>query len=179
LTDHQEAARLQTYHFDKIDVTVVHGCWTLLCNFQSALKIYNKFDRLWTKLEIQNYSIQKDVDQKLKKTAWMMYIWSKHALFEGVDLYSASSLPDCVLLIISILHLVATNSNHLGDSAEVKMGLYDIFKRQQLDSPPKASEFKDEEVQSEWSQFALSMLMKHAFSSQNIQNFNDDSITKI
>jgi hypothetical protein len=87
-------------------------CSTQLYNFQTALKIFNKYDFLWSKLDIKNFSIAKDVVNNYKKLGWMLYIYSKNIIFEGKDLFSAHSLPECVLLIVSILHLMVTNCTY-------------------------------------------------------------------
>jgi len=39
--------------------------------------MYKKFDQVWTKLEIYNKSVEKDMDEKLKKMIWLMYLCGK------------------------------------------------------------------------------------------------------
>jgi len=97
---------------------------------------------------------------KLKKIVWMIYIWSKQELIEGIESNVGSALPECVLLIIAILHLLVINCKING---EIKLGLFETFKRQHLDGDTENNIC--EINQADWSSFSLQFLINQAFSS--------------
>jgi len=89
--------------------------------------MFNKFDFIWSKLEIKDKSIEKACADKLKKISWMIYLYGKETVFgEQSSLISAPSLPEYAFLIVAVLHLVITNSNHsttLFGQSDIEIGL--------------------------------------------------------
>ena len=69
--------------------------------------MFNKFDFLWGKLEVQDRSIEKSCHQKLKKLAWYIYLCSKPQLFDSQ--YDPSKLPEYALAIVAVLELMVKN----------------------------------------------------------------------
>jgi len=47
-----------------------------------SLKIFNKYDNLWNKLEIKDLVVHKACTDKLKRIIWIIYLISK---FEIID----------------------------------------------------------------------------------------------
>jgi hypothetical protein len=67
--------------------------------------MYNKFDQLWHKLEVKDKS-EKACEQKLKKMGWLIYIVTKHQIFEregGLNMHGNHSLPEFAYLILATL----------------------------------------------------------------------------
>lgn len=79
---------------DKVHLKVVNACWNLLTTFQTALKIYNKFDNLWADIQISSLTLGSDYLMKLKKASWLLFIYSKHSLLDGQELNNPISMPD-------------------------------------------------------------------------------------
>ena len=61
----------------KIDVATALRCSKICADFQLSLKMYNKFDSVWSKLEFKDKFFQKACVEKLKKTAWFLYLIGK------------------------------------------------------------------------------------------------------
>jgi predicted DNA-binding protein YlxM (UPF0122 family) len=62
---------------------VLSRCSILCQNFQTSLKIYNKFDSVWSKLALKDASNSLICNNdKLKRTVWMIYLISKHEIID-------------------------------------------------------------------------------------------------
>jgi hypothetical protein len=93
--------------------------------------MYNKFDTIWSKLDIKDKSVEKACQEKLKKTTWLMYIISKHAIFEEegkMNMHGNHSLPEFAFLILAVLQIMVVHSNHTGPSADVEIGIIKSFR---------------------------------------------------
>ena len=44
--------------------------------------MYNKFESIWTKLEIEDFHVSKACAENLKKVAWLIYLIAKQKIFE-------------------------------------------------------------------------------------------------
>ena len=84
--------------------------------------MYNKFDTIWSKLEVKDKSMEKSLEEKLKKISWLVYIVSKHNIFEkegNFNMHGNHSLPEFAFLILATLQLVVLNAN----KHEVEIGI--------------------------------------------------------
>ena len=61
----------------KIDAETAAICSKICSDFQLSLKMYNKFDSVWTKMEFKDKNFQKACVEKLKKTGWFLYLIGK------------------------------------------------------------------------------------------------------
>lgn len=96
--------------------------------------MYNKFDTIWSKLDIKDKCVEKACHEKLKKTAWLMYIVSKHSIFEEegkMNMHGNHSLPEFAFLILAVLQVIVVHSNHSGETADVDIGLIKSFRSTQ------------------------------------------------
>lgn len=50
--------------------------------FQTSLKIYEKFDLVWTKTGIENHMITKSCSYKIKQIGWLLYIILRNQIFD-------------------------------------------------------------------------------------------------
>jgi hypothetical protein len=62
--------------------------------------MFNKFDHIWSKLEISDKSVTMSCEDKLKKISWLIYIVSKQNIFESM---SNQGLPEFAFLILATL----------------------------------------------------------------------------
>ena len=78
--------------------------------------MYNKFDHIWSKLEIIDKSVIMSCEEKLKKFSWLIYIVAKQQIFESQGTHN---LPEFAFLILATLQLVVINAN----PKEVEIGI--------------------------------------------------------
>ena len=71
---------LQVSH--RVLKSVLSKCSAICANFQTSLKIYNKFDSVWSKLALRDSSIDKACCEKLKRIAWLSYLLAKESILE-------------------------------------------------------------------------------------------------
>ena len=60
-------------------------CLTLCQNFQTSLKIYNKFDAVWQALASEQglpAVARGEASRERKKSLWLLYLVCKHQVFE-------------------------------------------------------------------------------------------------
>jgi hypothetical protein len=46
------------------------------------LKIYNKFDNIWNKIDIKDNSLERACSEKLKKFTWLIFLVAKNNIFD-------------------------------------------------------------------------------------------------
>lgn len=57
--------------------SIATACSQVCFEFQTSLKMFNKFDHIWQKLEVKDKSMAMNTEEKLKKMGWLIYILSK------------------------------------------------------------------------------------------------------
>lgn len=102
---------------------VFKSCLEECASFQVSLKVFNKFEMCWAKMEISDFQVEKACVDKLKKLAWLVYITASSQIL-GVD----GLMLDKTYLALSVLGLVATNSNHSGSGKEVDIQMVNRIK---------------------------------------------------
>ena len=88
-------------------------CSNMCQNFQTALKIYNKFDNVWTKLGAKDISIEKDCCEKLKRMVWLVYLLTKQEVIDkDISQGISGNLLDQAFLLIAVCQLFVINVKH-------------------------------------------------------------------
>ena len=87
--------------------------------FQTSLKMFNKFDHIWQKLEVKDKNLALSTEEKLKKMGWLIYILAKQHIFSAHNMHGNHSLPEFAFLILATLQLVVLKAN----PAEVDIGI--------------------------------------------------------
>jgi hypothetical protein len=93
---------------------ITTSCSQVCYEFQTSLKMFNKFDTIWQKLSVKDLSMKKSCEEKLKRMGWLIYIVSKQYIFErlaGHNMHGNHSLPEFAFLILATLHLLVVKSN--------------------------------------------------------------------
>ena len=107
-------------------------CNQVCYEYQTSLKMFNKFDNIWQKLDLKDKNIEKACEENLKKTAWLVYIVAKHSIFEEeakLNMHGNHSLLEFAFLILAVLHTVILHSNHSKDSqSDVEIPMISSFK---------------------------------------------------
>ena len=65
--------------------------------------MYNKFDQIWSKLEVKDSGVKKACAENLKKMSWLLYLMAKYEIFEKDSNSPCPSMLQLAFLIVAVI----------------------------------------------------------------------------
>lgn len=85
----------------QLESAVITDCDTIIRDFALSLTIFTKFEEIWKKIGINDKSLNKACTDKLKKTAWLIFIIAKVRILQR-----RGDLVDFAYLLVSVIYFV-------------------------------------------------------------------------
>lgn len=68
----------------QLDASVVDDLRQTIEDLNSSMYFYNKFNELWATLKIQDRTLVKDSDGKIRNFSWLIFIIARGMTFHGL-----------------------------------------------------------------------------------------------
>mmetsp|Transcript_556 Transcript_556/g.603 ORF Transcript_556/g.603 Transcript_556/m.603 type:complete len:133 (+) Transcript_556:323-721(+) len=99
-----------------MDPEIITACNDLIRKFALSLTIFTKFEDLWSKLGIQDRTLNTDCSEKIKKICWLVFIIGKVRILQRRgDIVEFVYLLAATVYIVNIYLPKQVSSNLIND----------------------------------------------------------------